>query len=220
MRIGIITGSGTYALPDFAGARAVEVAPSSGRAGHRGALRRRRGPARLAPCRRPPAALQPGHPPGQHRRAARRGADAILAVTVCGAVDPTVALGSLIVFDDLHFLVNRLADGSICTLHTEPGEPAAGTGSSSGPSSPAAARGAARRARSAAGLEARDGGCYGHVDGPRFNTKRRDPDARRRRRDGGQPDRGAGDRAGRRGRDPVRAARLRDRLRQRRRRTS
>ena len=41
------------------------------------------------------------------------GADAVVAVTVCGAVDPTVPLGSLVVFDDLHFLANRLADGSL-----------------------------------------------------------------------------------------------------------
>ena len=54
------------------------------------------------------------------------GADAILAVTVCGAVDPSLALGELIVFDDLWFLGNRLADGSLCTLHTEPGAPGRG----------------------------------------------------------------------------------------------
>ena len=56
--------------------------------------------------------------------------DAILAVTVCGALDPALELGTLIVFDDLHFLANRLPDGSICTLYTEPARRAAGTGSS------------------------------------------------------------------------------------------
>src|SRR3954452_7438879 len=49
------------------------------------------------------------------------GAEAILAMTVCGATDPSIELGSLIVFDDLHFPANRLPDGSLCTLHTEPG---------------------------------------------------------------------------------------------------
>src|SRR5205823_8815887 len=48
--------------------------------------------------------------------------DAIVAVTVCGAVDPTVPLGSLIVFDDLHFLANRLPDGTLCTLYDQPGD--------------------------------------------------------------------------------------------------
>ena len=37
----------------------------------------------------------------------------------------------------------------------------------------------------------RDGGCYGHVDGPRFNTARRDPRARRLRRHRRLPDRAA-----------------------------
>ena len=45
---------------------------------------------------------------------------------MCGALDPGLALGSLIVFDDLHFPVNRLPDGSLCTLHTEPGAPGRG----------------------------------------------------------------------------------------------
>ncbi|MEH3052529.1 MAG: hypothetical protein PGN13_00780 [Patulibacter minatonensis] len=94
---------------------------------------------------------------------------AILAATVCGAVDPSVPLGSLVVFDDLHFLGNRLPDGSLCTLHTDRGRRVAPTGSM-----------AARTRRSCAppcspappdeGHEIRDGGCYGHVDGPRFNT--------------------------------------------------
>ena len=47
----------------------------------------------------------------------------------CGRPDGPARFA--VVFDDLHFLANRLADGSICTLHTEPGPSrAAGTGSS------------------------------------------------------------------------------------------
>jgi len=98
-----------------------------------------------------------------------RGADAILAVTVCGAVDPDIPLGSLIVFDDLHFLTNRLPDGSICTLHTEPGRAGRGHWIYESPFS-AAGRAALLAGAREAGLQARDGGCYGHVDGPRFNT--------------------------------------------------
>jgi purine nucleoside phosphorylase len=96
-------------------------------------------------------------------------ADCVLGVTVCGAVDPEVPLGSVIVFDDLHFLVNRLADGSICTLYDEPGDPRRGHWIYEGPFSQEL-RGVLLQACEAAAVDARDGGCYGHVDGPRFNT--------------------------------------------------
>ena len=171
MRIGIITGSGTYALPDFEGAEAVEVATEFG-------------PATLTEGRFAGADVLhvsrhlPGHQRLSHQVSHQaniaalrdRGADAILAVTVCGAVDRDVALGSLIVFDDLHFLANRLPDGSICTLHTEPGRPGRGHWIYESPFS-AALRRALLDGAAEAGLAARDGGCYGHVDGPRFNTK-------------------------------------------------
>jgi purine nucleoside phosphorylase len=98
------------------------------------------------------------------------GAEAVIACTVCGAVDPALELGSLIVFDDLHFISNRLADGSLCTFFTEPGDPERGHwilhgGPYSGELREALAA-AARKARHAV-LER---GIYGHVDGPRFNT--------------------------------------------------
>ncbi len=51
---------------------------------------------------------------------------ALVSTTVCGAVDPTLELGGLVVFDDLHFPSNRLADGSLCTLFTGTGDPGAG----------------------------------------------------------------------------------------------
>ncbi|MEA2389282.1 MAG: 5-methylthioadenosine phosphorylase [Thermoleophilaceae bacterium] len=98
------------------------------------------------------------------------GADAIVAVTVCGAVDPSVPLGSLIVFDDLHFLSNRLADGSLCTLYDEPGDPQRGHWIYEEPFSEGVRQALLAGSRDA-GIPARDGGCYGHVDGPRFNTR-------------------------------------------------
>jgi purine nucleoside phosphorylase len=101
---------------------------------------------------------------------AELGADCVLGVTVCGAVDPDVPLGSVIVFDDLHFLVNRLADGSICTLHGEPGDPRRGHWIYEGPFSEDL-RVVLLEACDVTGVNARDGGCYGHVDGPRFNTR-------------------------------------------------
>jgi 5'-methylthioadenosine phosphorylase len=170
MLIGIITGSGTYALPgfadadtrdvptefgtvpitvgEFAGAQVVHV--SRHRAGHE---RLSSGVTHQANI----AALRDA------------GVQAILAATVCGAVDPSVPLGSLMAFDDLHFLSNRLPDGSLCTLHTEPGRPGRAHWVYGSPYSPEL-REVLMAAAASHGYEIRDGGCYGHVDGPRFNT--------------------------------------------------
>ncbi len=171
MRIGIITGSGTYALPDFDASESGEVATPFGPAlvsagGFAGAevlhvSRHGEGHARLSSAVTHQANLW---------ALRQRGADAILAVTVCGALDPALELGSLIVFDDLHFLANRLPDGSICTLHTEPGRPGRGHWIYDMPFSDVL-REALLAGALAAGHPVRDGGCYGHVDGPRFNTR-------------------------------------------------
>jgi len=101
---------------------------------------------------------------------ARAGAAGVVAVTVCGAVDPAVRLGSLICFDDLHFLSNRLPDGSLCTFFAEAGDPRRGHWIYESPFSPVL-RDAVLAGAAEAGTALRDGGCYGHVDGPRFNTR-------------------------------------------------
>lgn len=171
MRIGIITGSGTYALPELETGEAEDVATPYGSARvTSGTLagaeilhlsRHGDGHARLSSAVTHQANI-----------AALRdlGAEAILAVTVCGACDPTLELGSLVVFDDLHFLANRLPDGSLCTLHTEPGAPGRGHWIFDGPFSPPLREALLAGAREV-GHPVRDGGCYGHVDGPRFNTR-------------------------------------------------
>ena len=171
MRIGIITGSGTYALP---GLEAGETTPVVTRYGAvpltHGTLagcevvhvsRHREGHALLSSAVTHQANIT---------ALAEAGVDAILAATVCGASDSSVPLGSLIVFDDLFFLQNRLPDGSICTLHTEPGAPGRGHWVFDGPFSPPLREALLDGAREV-GHEVRDGGTYGHVDGPRFNTK-------------------------------------------------
>lgn len=171
MRIGILTGSGTYALPGLDVRSADLVRTLHGSAlvttGDLGGVevlhvsRHRDGHERISSQvthRANIAALK------------ECGADAILGVTVCGACDPELPLGSLIVFDDLHFLTNRLPDGSICTLHTIPGAPGRGHWIFEDPYAPPL-RTALLEAARAAGHGVRDGGCYGHVDGPRFNTK-------------------------------------------------
>jgi len=98
------------------------------------------------------------------------GATAVIGCTACGAVDPTLELGSLVVFDDVHFISNRLPDGSLCTFFTEPGDPRRGHWILHGGPFSEGVRRALVGAAERTGHAIRDGGTYGHVDGPRFNT--------------------------------------------------
>jgi 5'-methylthioadenosine phosphorylase len=171
MRVGVITGTGTYALPGID-----DASPEQVRTPH-GMARVTRGRAE---------GIEVVHLARHGARHARLSShvdhranvaalaecqvDAVLSVTVCGAVERGVELGSLLVFEDLHFISNRLPDGSLCTFHTEPGDPGRGhwifEAPFAEPLREALAAGAA-----AAGHPCRTGGCYGHVDGPRFNTR-------------------------------------------------
>jgi purine nucleoside phosphorylase len=171
MKVGVITGTGTYGLPWLEHDAAEPVATRFGEAlvtpGSVGDVevlhisRHGEGHARLS-----------SHVTHQANISALadRGAEAVIGVTVCGAVDASVPLGSLLAFDDLHFLVNRLADGSLCTLYDTPAEPRRGHWIFEDPFSPGV-RAALLEGCAAAGVAVRDGGCYGHVDGPRFNTR-------------------------------------------------
>ena len=171
MPVGIITGSGTYALPSFEGAELVEVATPWGPAqvsrGSYGDV---------------PALHVSRHGPGHARLSSgvnhranlwalkQLGASAVIGCTACGAVDPGLELGSLVIFDDLHFIANRLPDGSICTFFTDEGDPARGHWILHGGPFSGGLRAALTSAAQAAGHPFRAGGTYGHVDGPRFNT--------------------------------------------------
>src|SRR5215218_10437801 len=171
MEIGVITGSGTYALPGFAGDAPERVTTPWGDAlvargtfaGVRVAhvSRHGEGHVRLS-----------NHVTHRANVGALKalGVDAAIAVTVCGAVDPAVELGSLICFDDLHFPANRLPDGSLCTFFAEPGDCERGHWIYEDPYAPPL-RAALLEGAERSGLPMRDGGCYGHVDGPRFNTR-------------------------------------------------
>src|SRR4051794_15130294 len=171
MTIGILTGSGTYALPGFTGSGPEpvdtpwgETYVSTGEWAGVDVLHISRHGA--------------GHPRLSNHVTHRAniaalselGASGVLAVTVCGAVDPSVGLGSLICFDDLHFLATRLPDGSLCTFFTQPGAAERGHWIYESPFS-SELRTAVLEGAAAAAVEVRDGGCYGHVDGPRFNTR-------------------------------------------------
>jgi purine nucleoside phosphorylase len=170
VRLGIITGSGTYALEEFESPRVREIATRFGKVvvtegGFAGAdvvhvSRHGEGHVRLS-----------SHVNHRANMLAMQeaGVDAVLAATVCGAVDPAIFLGSLIVFDDLHFLTNRLPDGSLCSLWGE-GQPGRGHWIFERPFSDPL-RAALLAGAAAAGQPVVDGGCYGHVDGPRFNTR-------------------------------------------------
>ena len=171
MALGVITGSGTYALPGFESTRTVDVDTRWGSAlvtrgtlgGHEAlhVSRHLEGHERLS-----------NHVDHRANIAALKaaGATGVIAVTVCGAVDTSVELGSLICFDDVHFLSNRLPDGSLCTFFDTPGDPARGHWIYADPFS-SELRAAVLAGAARAGLAIRDGGCYGHVDGPRFNTR-------------------------------------------------
>ncbi len=171
VRVGVITGSGTYALGELEAPARREIATRFGACPvTEGVLR---GAEIVHVARHGPGhARLSNHVSHRANVLALReaGAEAVLAVTVCGAVDPTVALGSLVVFDDLHFPSNRLPDGALCTLHTQPGAADRAHWVFDAPFSQRL-REAFIDAAAATGVAARDGGCYGHVDGPRFNTR-------------------------------------------------
>lgn len=171
MALGIFTGSGTYTLPGMDAGEPHWVDTPFGRAL---LTEGRLAGVDIVHCsrHRPNHELLSSQVTHQANIWALReaGVRGILAATVCGAVDPEVELGGLVVFDDLHFVANRLPDGSACTLHTQPGQPGRGHWIFDRPYSEPLRQALLAGARQA-GHAVRDGGCYGHVDGPRFNTR-------------------------------------------------
>jgi purine nucleoside phosphorylase len=188
MRVGIITGSGTYSLPEFESASAVlvstpfgDVEVSEGRWGHGHAGRRS-----VAQAGGEGSGVEVCHVARHGAGHARlsnnvnhraniwalreRGVDCVIGLTACGAVDPDLELGSLVIFDDLHFLSNRLPDGSICTFFDAPGDPQRGHWVLHGGPYSEDLIELLTAAALDAGLAFQSGGVYGHVDGPRFNT--------------------------------------------------
>ena len=78
-------------------------------------------------------------------------------------------LGSIVIFDDLYFPSNRLPDGSLCTWHSETGGKGRGHWIFGDPFSTELRRALMEAAEDAGVVQS--AGCYGHVDGPRFNTR-------------------------------------------------
>jgi 5'-methylthioadenosine phosphorylase len=171
MRIGVITGSGSYDWPhldDAAPRRVVtehgEVTVTEGRLGGTEIVQLSR------------------HGAGHHRLShqvdhkANLAAmlackvEAVVSLTVCGALDPDARPGSLIVFDDLYFPANRLPDGSPCTWYDTPGQTGRGHWIFDRPFSEPLRR-ALIAAAEQTGTPVVPRGVYGHVDGPRFNSR-------------------------------------------------
>jgi purine nucleoside phosphorylase len=171
MAIAVITGSGTYALPGF-------DAPDPA------AVKTPFGPVEVSQGRFAGVdVLHVSRHGAGHARLSNHvnhraniwalnelGVSAVIGCTACGAVDPGLELGSLVVFDDLHFAANRLPDGALCTFCIQPGDPRRGHWILHGGPFSDGVRTALLAAAAESGHPARDGGVYGHVDGPRFNT--------------------------------------------------
>ena len=171
MAVAIITGSGTHSLPGFAAADTAERQTPFGEVQiSRGEFA---GTEVLHVSRHGAGQARLSHQV-QHRAnlwALRDlGATVVIGCTACGAVDPSLELGSLVVFDDLYFPSNRLPDGTLCSFFTAPGDPERGHWILHGGPFSADVRRVLVDAAAEAGQPARDGGTYGHVDGPRFNT--------------------------------------------------
>ena len=200
MAIGIITGSGTYALPGFEGASRSRWRRRGADGGHA----RAGSPASRSPTCRATARATCGSPTTSRTartsaRSPQLGVDGVLAVTVCGAVDPArrARLADLLRRPALPVqpAARRLA------LHVlrRGRRPAARALDLRGPVLARAARGAARRGRRAPGLadarrrllRPRRRAALQHEGG--------DPRARRGRRHRGLADRRARDGARRRG---------------------
>ena len=170
MRVGIITGSGTYSLPGLEAASVAISTPFGDVEVSEGSFagvdvlhiaRHGSGHARLSNT-------------VNHRAniwaLRERGAGCVIGLTACGAVDPDLELGSVVVFDDLQFASNRLPDGTLCTFFDRIGDPQRGHWVlHGGPYSEQLVE-VLTTAALDAGLTFQAGGVYGHVDGPRFNT--------------------------------------------------
>lgn len=167
--VGIITGTGLYSFPGEVREQWVETAfgevvVSVGRIGRwRVGAISRHGPAHLflshqIEYRANLAALS------------KLGARAVLATTVVGAVDPALALGSPVLFDESYFPENRLPNGEMCTFFVEPGDPERGHLILNEPFSPHLRRRISQAAEELE-LEPTVGGVYGHTNGPRFETR-------------------------------------------------
>lgn len=98
------------------------------------------------------------------------GVEAIVACSIVGVVHPRLPLGQLLLPAELYFPDNRLPDGEPCTLFDASGQPGRGHLIAETHFNPALAGQLGAAARSLE-LPLNAGLIYGHVMGPRFNSR-------------------------------------------------
>ncbi len=94
------------------------------------------------------------------------GVKMILATTVCGVLDKEMQLAQPIIFNDLFFIDNRLPNGELCTMFTQPGDAKRGHFIFS-----SVFNEELRKKLSKIAEEPIMQAVYAHVNGPRFNSK-------------------------------------------------
>jgi purine nucleoside phosphorylase len=171
MPLGIISGSGMYSLPGFEESEITNVATPYGETAVASISFAGEQLLHIARHGAGHALLSSSV---NHRvnvwALKQQGATSVIGLTACGGVDPELELGSLLIFDDLHFISNRLPDGSLCTFFSEPGQAGRGHWVLHGGPFSEDLQTALAEAALASGQSFQAGGTYGHVDGPRFNT--------------------------------------------------
>ncbi|MYS23802.1 methylthioadenosine phosphorylase [Streptomyces sp. DvalAA-14] len=171
MRIGVITGSGSYDWPCLEEAVERTVTTDHGAVT---VTEGRLGATEIVQVSR--------HGAAHHRLSSQvdhkanlaallaRAVEAVVSFTVCGSLDPDLRPGSLVVFDDLYFPANRLPDGTLCSWYDMPGVAGRGHWIFDRPFSEPLRR-ALITAAGQTGVPVATRGVYGHVDGPRFNSR-------------------------------------------------
>ena len=168
MKVAYITGSGFYDLRGF------EEDSIKTRFGEVHLLRGDLGgdhPAILLPRHQAGHALLPHQINHRANLLALKqaGVDAVVSCSVCGVVNPAQPLATPFLASDLYYPDNRLGDGSICTIFTEPGESARGHLLPTSFFNPSLGE-RIREVLTVTSAKPSDG-CYAHVPGPRFDSR-------------------------------------------------
>lgn len=169
--IGIVTGTGLYALEGLADSEEVEIASRFGFARVRVGKVGDRNIAHI-PRHGPEHEFLPNTINYRANIFAMAELEVrfLLLTTAVGVVDGNLPLASPILFDDLYFPENRLPDGAACTMHTEEGDPLRGHYIFEKPFS-ASLRKAILEVGKKNRINLVDGGLYAQVNGPRFNSR-------------------------------------------------